>query len=264
MKTLELNQMIRKLNFRFIIVQSLVGLLFFSCNLNELESTESQYDQKISATELIKPEEYGNYHNMILGVYLSNKEFTDSSSDLFSKGNDLSSFRDMVVSIKENVEKVNPELINEYEYSLAIIDEVFVKLKANKAVSMDYRNVTKELIDIKSNNALNPFFKELLNNDTQYSHETILNKVSALEKSGTLSDEDKIQLTKFVSTYESSRQLWTEYLKSKGGKQFMTSKCDPTEQVYLADAFGTLLGVWGSIGYSYSVYKLQDNGTHCI
>ncbi len=233
----------------------LLSIAFFSFSCSQSGNLDPDNPISLGAKETMLPQEYGSYHNRILSMYLESQE---RKSEIFFSNGDLSDFKKLIEYIKETVDTEDPNLISEEDYFLTLrnIEEVFGQLKRENQ-TLDYYTVTQRLLDLKTSGRVNRLLSDFLYKD--YSYQEILQKMEKFKEENHLSKNEENQILKFESTFKASKRIWD----SK--KHILTFKaCNPIDQQYLADAYGAMFSGLGAVGYSYAVYKLQDDGKHCI
>ena len=234
-------------------------LMSISCseyNGVEPNTNLKEANRETKVSNAIDLEDYGAYHNEVLSVFL---EEVDKDNRRSQKENSIN-FRELIIQIKETVDGKNPTLINELDFreTLENIDEVFGSFQ-DKNPEFDYYRITERLFELKTSKRIGVLFSDFLYGNHPY--EEIIRMVDSFKMENNLSSIEREQITKFKVTLSASKELWDEKVS-----YFHSSKwpCKPAEQQYLADAFGSLWGGLGAVGYSYAVYELQGGGAHCI
>ncbi|WP_420402099.1 hypothetical protein [Flagellimonas sp.] len=234
-------------------------LLSISCseyNATEPNTNLKEANREIKVSDAIDLENYGEYHNEVLSVFL---EVVDKDKSHSLKGNSIN-FRELIIQIKETVDGKNPTLINEQDYreTLENIDEVFGSFE-DKNPEFDYYRITERLFKLKTSKRIGALFLDILHGS--YSYKEILKIVDSFEMEHDLSFIEREQIAKFKVTLVASKELWQ-------GKSIRIpiskGDCEPAAQQYLADAFGTIWGGLGAVGYSFAIYALQNSGLNCI
>lgn len=237
-------------------------LMLISCSeINTSESFSVEENKNSKKIETIKPEDYGEYHNSVLSVFLQrNGQNQLHSKEKLNAFRSLEDFRKLMEDIKQTVDADDMTLIdkNDFETSMDNIEKVFKSFEG-ETYRLDYYSVTERLFEIQTSKRLASLLSEFLYGNYTYSE--ITKKIDLFEREYDLSSIEKDQIVKFKVTLNASKELW-EFASVKNS----TSKwaCDPQEQQYLADGFGALMGGVAAVAYSYAVYKLQDDGQHCI
>lgn len=222
------------------ILKLLIGLFitiitFISCNKNEENVENNQL--------FIDAKAYGEYHNELLKSYHENNGKAQNFLTLYDE-------------LNSNFNKSHVNILSEKEslfYRNRLLKIGAGNLEITKA---NYFSITekgiKEFYSLKTQQVL----LKLLHNAEEPNE--VLNNFNNLIIDNDISIKEKNEIEKMKNVYNASIIYWSN--EKFNLKTNNTSKCNPSQQVFFADAVGCMFGGLGSVGYSWAIYSLQNGG----